>query len=129
MRKAKTWLTVFVGAVFCSAVLAPVALAMPIAPTVTLKGPSSVTAGHTFTLKGVIGNTAGDSSVVKIVKRVDNKWLTVKQGTVRWAENDMGYFSVKVKATGAAMGLIKFKARYSSGGATGISKMLTIAVN
>jgi hypothetical protein len=41
----------------------------------------------------------------------------------------MGSFSVTVKATGAAMGLIKFKARYSSGGATGISKMLTIAVN
>jgi hypothetical protein len=129
MRKAKTCLTVFVAAVFCSAVLAPVVLATPFAPTVTLTGPSSVKAGQTFTLKGVIGNTAGDSSIVKIVKKIDNKWLTVKKGTVKWAENDMGYFSVTVKATGAAMGLIKFKARYSSGGATGISKMLTIAVN
>jgi hypothetical protein len=130
MTKAKTWLALVVATLFCCAVLAPAAMAWrPFTPYVTLKGPSNVKAGSTFTIKGQVGNCRGEVMTVKIVKKIDNKWLTVQKVKVRWGEDDLGRFSAKVKAVGPAMGLIKFKARYVEDGKIGVSDACIVEVD
>ena len=129
MRQAKVWMTLVLLAAFAVIILAPAVFAMPMAPIVTLKGPSSVTLNASFTVKGTLKNTNGGegSKYVIIQKRSNDTWKKVAQVQAEWL-NNKGIFSAKLKATNPTMSLIKYRAVWSAGGVKGHSKTLIIAV-
>jgi hypothetical protein len=114
---------------FAVIILAPAVFAGAMAPTVTLKGPSSVDLNATFKVSGTVKNTNGGKAAmyVTIQKKSNTAWKKVAQVKAKWL-NTKGIFSAKLKATNPTMSLIRYRAVWAAGGVKGYSKTLVIAV-